>query len=472
MTETEPEYKPIEESGPHDNPVQLDGNADGPVDLATNAADVAEEVPGATDGVKGEGSNDPAVGVPDSAEGATPGQLDGVEKTPDVDEIPMAQFNPNEIPDVKLLNEEWKKRVTWNPPRDSVACTYDTLNLPTFEEAKALTKPDVDDFSSLSGKTHCKTDALHEFTSTIRYKVKVMPPDPRTGKDYKILKMPKYPQFLKRFGVDSISEISLMDVNAQFSPKTLSSILEESESDRRIIKAAYYIGCRMRRQNRLISGKMNDGDIKVIKTLIPDCTVDTIIKVKNWVSNIVDAEKIESPTLAYGDEPRTDCTIGSGFGLDNVNITQEMVDRCVAGYKAVNESYNVLTDCLMGTPAATRAQREARERESFTKLFNHEADIPGNLIKKIMSIPMDNWDLLVERTRFTMKHIMASREVSIVVNLGEGATPFCCIDYRVIDGGGNTKFTASYANMDEMMRGRNSATLLRLIAARYRSVTV
>ena len=95
MTETE--YKPIEESGPHDNPVQRDGNVDGPVDSATNAVDVIEEVPVATEGVKGEDSNDHDVGAPDSAEGATPGQLDGVEKTPDVDEIPMAQFNPNEI---------------------------------------------------------------------------------------------------------------------------------------------------------------------------------------------------------------------------------------------------------------------------------------------------------------------------------------------------------------------------------------
>ena len=338
-----------------------------------------------------------------------------------------------------------------------------------------MTKPDFDDFSLGGGLTGVTNDLLVEYTKTIWYKVKLPCKDETTGKDYEICEMPMYPKFLERFGAERLSEISLMQVNEHFSPNTLYERLEESEKDRNIIDVARKIGNQMRAHGRLYTGQLSDHDLDIIKTCIPEYTDETIVKVKEYIRNIADADKMSAPTLMCGDGPRMDCTVSDYDSIESFPLTEEYVNKYNAEAKKVSDSYDVKEAVEKGPfikqQQLLKAQRDALEREEFIKLFNKNADIPGNMLKKILAIPADNWETVMEKPCFLMRHHSGSREIRIELLFGN-PEKFCTLHYCVTDGGGVTTFNAAYKTMDEMMTdGKNSATLLRLIAARYRSLT-
>lgn len=147
--------------------------------------------------------------------------------------------------------------------------TYDTLDLPTYEEALEKTFPDYDDFECLRGKMGASGELI-KFTKVIYYKVKLDPPE--NGRDYFIKELPVYPKFLELFeGKKSVSEITLFDVNRMFSKEKFEKALEEDERNNAIADAAAEIMENMKKENRFaFNAELKESDIEILKKHIKD----------------------------------------------------------------------------------------------------------------------------------------------------------------------------------------------------------
>lgn len=147
--------------------------------------------------------------------------------------------------------------------------TYDTLDLPTYEEALEKTFPDYDDFECLRGKMGASGELI-KFTKVIYYKVKLDPPE--NDRDYFIKELPVYPKFLELFeGKKSVSEITLFDVNRMFSKEKFEKALEEDERNNAIADAAAEIMENMKKENRFaFNAELKESDIEILKKHIKD----------------------------------------------------------------------------------------------------------------------------------------------------------------------------------------------------------
>ncbi len=147
--------------------------------------------------------------------------------------------------------------------------TYDTLDLPTYEEALEKTFPDYDDFECLRGKMGASGELI-KFTKVIYYKVKLDPPE--NDRDYFIKELPVYPKFLELFeGKKSVSEITLFDVNRMFSKEKFEKALEEDERYNAIADAAAEIMQNMKKENRFaFNAELKESDIEILKKHIKD----------------------------------------------------------------------------------------------------------------------------------------------------------------------------------------------------------
>jgi len=147
--------------------------------------------------------------------------------------------------------------------------TYDTLDMPTYEEALEKTFPDYDDFDCLYGKMGASGELI-KFTKVINYKVKLDPPE--DGRDYRIKELPVYPKFLALFeGKKSASEITLFDVNRMFSKEKFEKALEEDERKNAIADAAAEIMDNMKKENRFaFDAELKESDIEILRKHIKD----------------------------------------------------------------------------------------------------------------------------------------------------------------------------------------------------------
>lgn len=198
--------------------------------------------------------------------------------------IPAEQLSEKakSCPDFKPKEEEVKNNTTSEArdPHDSryqntapVAAkpklTYDTLDMPTYEEALEKTFPDYDDFDCLYGKMGA-SDELAQFTQVIYYKVKLDPPE--NGRDYRIKELPVYPKFLELFeDKKSINDITLFDVNSKFSKEQFEKALEEDERNNAIADAAAEIMDNMKKENRFaFDAELKESDIEILRKHIKD----------------------------------------------------------------------------------------------------------------------------------------------------------------------------------------------------------
>ena len=145
--------------------------------------------------------------------------------------------------------------------------TFDTLDMPTYDEVIKNTLPDYDDFDVLRGKMGA-CDELAEFTKVFYYKVKVDPPV--NGKNYRIEQMPKYPKFLALFeGKKTINEITLFDVNNKFNKEQFDQALEEDEHKNNLAEAAVEIMANMKKENRFaFDAELKESDLTILKKWI------------------------------------------------------------------------------------------------------------------------------------------------------------------------------------------------------------
>lgn len=145
--------------------------------------------------------------------------------------------------------------------------TFDTLDMPTYDEVIKNTLPDYDDFDVLRGKMGA-CDELAEFTKVFYYKVKVDPPV--NGKNYRIEQLPKYPKFLALFeGKKTINEITLFDVNNKFNKEQFDQALEEDEHKNNLAEAAAEIMAHMKKENRFsFDAELKESDLAILKKWI------------------------------------------------------------------------------------------------------------------------------------------------------------------------------------------------------------
>ena len=142
--------------------------------------------------------------------------------------------------------------------------TYDTIQMPTYDEALEKTFPDYDNFDCLYGKMGA-SDELAKFTKTISYKVKLDPPE--NGRDYRIKQLPVYPKFLELFdGKESVGDITLFDVNMKFSKEQFQEALKEDEERNALADAAAEIMDNMKAENRFaFDAPLKDSDYTILK---------------------------------------------------------------------------------------------------------------------------------------------------------------------------------------------------------------
>lgn len=342
--------------------------------------------------------------------------------------------------------------------------TYDYASWPTYEEAVKQVLPEFDEFKfdDDDGLIHANDSALHEYTTMIWYKVRT--PIQADGRDYKVLGMPKYPKFLQRLGVQSLDGVTLMQINETFALDALKRNLEKNDENRGVVEAAHVIIARMVRENRLNAGTLTNEDISVISQFIPEYSEATVQAVKEYVRRVYDTEKPRNcPTLLYTSEPRMDCTVidmaENGSTLDDgIPLTKEIVEADINRVKRVN--------CPVGAPPKMQPNAEA-----YTKLFSRNTDIPGNMVKRILSLPSDVWDILLKGNLFSLTHSVGTRYIKIEILSGEGYSPFFNIEYNVSRGGGETRYQRSFETVDDMLKsGPNTVKLLNFAAKKFSGV--
>lgn len=339
--------------------------------------------------------------------------------------------------------------------------TYDYASWPTYEEAVKQVLPEFDEFK-FDGLIHANDSALHEYTTMIWYKVRT--PIQADGRDYKVLGMPKYPKFLQRLGVQSLDGVTLMQINETFALDALKRNLEKNDENRGVVEAAHVIIARMVRENRLNAGTLTSEDISVISQFIPEYSEATVQAVKEYVRRVYDTEKPRNcPTLLYTSEPRMDCTVidmaENGSTLDDgIPLTKEIVEADINRVKRVN--------CPVGAPPKMQPNAEV-----YTKLFSRRTDIPGNMVKRILSLPSDVWDILLKGNLFSISHSVGTRYIKIEILSGEGYSPFFNIEYNVSRGGGKTRYQRSFETVDDMLKsGPNTVKLLNFVAKKFSGV--
>lgn len=341
--------------------------------------------------------------------------------------------------------------------------TYDYASWPTYEEALKQVLPEFDDFTFGDDELiHANDSALHEYTTMIWYKVRT--PIQADGRDYKVLGMPKYPKFLQRLGVQSLDGVTLMQINETFALDALKRNLEKNDENRGVVEAAHVIIARMVRENRLNAGTLTSEDISVISQFIPEYSEATVQAVKEYVRRVYDTEKPRNcPTLLYTSEPRMDCTVidmaENGSTLDDgIPLTKEIVEADINRVKRVN--------CPVGAPPKMQPNAEA-----YTKLFSRHTDLPGNMVKRILTLPSDVWDILLKGNLFSMTHSVGTRYIKIEILSGEGYSPFFNIEYNVSRGGGETRYQRSFETVDDMLKsGPNTVKLLNFAAKKFSGV--
>lgn len=156
-----------------------------------------------------------------------------------------------------------------SPATVSHSVTYDTLDLPSYDEALKQTLPDFDDFSTLRGKLGISKE-FSEFTTAIRYKVKV---DPLiNGRDYRVDEMPKYPKFLALFsGKTRVGEITLFEVNELFSKEKFTAALDEDRKNNALAEASAKIMKHMQEEERFsFAAPLTESDLAILKEYFPD----------------------------------------------------------------------------------------------------------------------------------------------------------------------------------------------------------
>lgn len=341
--------------------------------------------------------------------------------------------------------------------------TYDYASWPTYEEAVKQVMAEFDDFRmDDDGLIHANDSGLHEYTTMIWYKVRT--PIQADGRDYKVLGMPKYPKFLQRLGVQSLDGVTLMQINETFALDALKRNLEKNDENRGVVEAAHVIIARMVRENRLNAGTLTSEDIAVISQFIPEYSEATVQAVKEYVRRVYDTEKPRNcPTLLYTSEPRMDSTVidmaENGSTLDDgIPLTKEIVEADINRVKRVN--------CPVGTPPKMQPNAEA-----YTKLFSRRTDLPGNMVKRILTLPSDVWDILLKGNLFSMSHSVGTRYIKIEILSGEGYSPFFNIEYNVSRGGGETRYQRSFETVDDMLKsGPNTVKLLNFAAKKFSGV--
>jgi hypothetical protein len=341
--------------------------------------------------------------------------------------------------------------------------TYDYASWPTYEEAVKQVLPEFDDFTFGDDELiHANDSALHEYTTMIWYKVRT--PIQADGRDYKVLGMPKYPKFLQRLGVQSLDGVTLMQINETFALDALKRNLEKNDENRGVVEAAHVIIARMVRENRLNAGTLTSEDISVISQFIPEYSEATVQAVKEYVRRVYDTEKPRNcPTLLYTSEPRMDCTVidmaENGSTLDDgIPLTKEIVEADINRVKRVN--------CPVGAPPKMQPNAEA-----YTKLFSRRTDLPGNMVKRILTLPSDVWDILLKGNLFSLSHSVGTRYIKIEILSGEGYSPFFNIEYNVSRGGGETRYQRSFETVDDMLKsGPNTVKLLNFVAKKFSGV--
>ena len=147
--------------------------------------------------------------------------------------------------------------------------TFDTLEIPTYDEVIGKTESDFDDFEVLRGKMGA-SDELAEFTKVFYYKEKLEPPV--NGKDYVIKQLPKYPKFLALFeGKTSINDITLFDVNRLFNKDEFEEALKEDEYGNAIADAAAEIMENMKKENRFsFDAELKESDLEILRKHVKD----------------------------------------------------------------------------------------------------------------------------------------------------------------------------------------------------------
>lgn len=342
--------------------------------------------------------------------------------------------------------------------------TFDGASWPTYEEALKQVLPEFDDFKfgDDEGLIIANDSALHEYTTMIWYKVRT--PIQADGRDYKVLGMPKYPKFLQRLGVQSLDGVTLMQINETFALDALKRNLEKNDENRGVVEAAHVIIARMVRENRLNAGSLTSEDISVISQFIPEYSEATVQAVKEYVRRVYDTENPGNcPTLLYTSEPRMDCTVidmaENGSILDDgIPLTKEIVEADINRVKRAN--------CPVGAPPKMQPNAEA-----YTKLFSRRTDIPGNMVKRILSLPSDVWDILLKGNLFSISHSVGTRYIKIEILSGEGYSPFFNIEYNVSRGGGKTRYQRSFETVDDMLKsGPNTVKLLNFVAKKFSGV--
>ena len=159
-----------------------------------------------------------------------------------------------------------------NPKEGEVSkktLTFESIDMPTYDEVVGKTLPDYDDFDVLRGQMGA-CDELAEFTKVFYYKVKVDPPV--NGKDYRIEQLPKYPKFLALFeGKKTINEITLFDVNNKFNKEEFEEAIQEDEFKNNLAEAAVEIMKNMKKEQRFsFDAELKESDLVILKKWIND----------------------------------------------------------------------------------------------------------------------------------------------------------------------------------------------------------
>lgn len=340
--------------------------------------------------------------------------------------------------------------------------TYDVSRIPTYEEALQQVKPDYDDF--YFGDLGIADDRLHEYTTTLWYKVRT--PQQPNGRDYKVLGMPKYPKFLERLGVKNISEASLMQIWETFRPNSLKRKLEEDNANRAVVVTAQAIVSRMVKEHRLTTGTLTSADMDFIAKSIPDYSEETIMSIKEYIRRVYETDQNAGPTLFYGPEPRMDCLVSDlntdgGKLVDGVPLTKRDVDL-------VNEATRKVSEQFGKGP-----KMPPLDVPQLKTLFSRHKDIPGTLFTRISKIPHSSWNISLERNLFMMNYDAGVRSIRIEVILNDDKLAFFNINCSaMMDGSGSMKYHESYDTVEEMASsGPNALRLLRFVAGKFRCIT-
>jgi hypothetical protein len=104
-------------------------------------------------------------------------------------------------------------------------------------------------------------------------------------------------------------------------------------------------------------------------------------------------------------------------------------------------------------------------------LFSRRTDLPGNMVKRILTLPSDVWDILLKGNLFSLSHSVGTRYIKIEILSGEGYSPFFNIEYNVSRGGGETRYQRSFETVDDMLKsGPNTVKLLNFVAKKFSGV--